>query len=141
MSNEENYDDLSGAELEEMMDVEFPSFNSEDEKGIDEVAPKVPMIDIQNDGWDDDAVIRCLNLAICNHDGDSDKNHYEFHPSPNMKRDTSGKQYKLECNVSGISDNLDGSGKSIKEKRSEEWNPSEMLKPKWAVNATIEDSN
>lgn len=140
MSNKKDHDDVLDAELEEMMDIEFPSFNSKVEKGTDEVL--VPTIDIQNDGWDDDAVVVCLNLAICNHDGNSYNNSYDFHPIPNMRKDASGKQCKLEYDVGSITDHLDGSRKSAEEKtRSEVWNPSEMMKPRWASNPTIEESS
>ena len=86
--------------LKEMMDVEFPAFNSgnddDDKTGKSDAFTSAVTVDIKTQGWDDDAIVRCLDLAIDYHNNQehesSNPMNFEFSPVPNMKRNAAGHQ-------------------------------------------------
>lgn len=56
--------DSDGESVQGLMDVEFPSLDeSHEENNAEESDVSVPVVDISS-GWDNNAVDRCLNLAL-----------------------------------------------------------------------------
>ena len=144
------------AALEEMMDVDFPINDMEVDDSVLNTSSnkndesKVPVTDICKDGWDDDAIVKCLNLAVSYHDGETKAiSSLEFNPVPNMKRDISGKVHSLlskyeneltttpnQCDPekdASINTEIEETDKT-KSVTPKAWVPSELTKPEWATN-------
>lgn len=69
--------------VQDLMDIEFPSLgilNEEDD--ADESDVSAPVVDIRS-GWDNDAVDRCLNLALSSYN--SMGKYEDFEPRVNVK--------------------------------------------------------
>eukprot|EP01083_Nonionella_stella_P041798 113165_1 len=148
--------------LQEMMEVDFPSFGDDEVDRLesntnsscynDNASKAAPIVDIEKQGWSDDAIVQCLNLSMAYHDEtggvSGDCSRFEFVPVPNMKRDVFGKVHNLadsnenmeeiatrpknithkENPSKGQSNAVNGMQTDIPDT----WVPSEMAKPKWA---------
>lgn len=135
--------------LKEMADVEFPTAgksedDNDDKTGNSHALKTAVIVDIKTQGWDDDAIVRCLDLAILRHDNPENHfnpAHFEFSPVPNTKRAEHLQRYTTAQDDSDIN-HTDGHKLNLlqtqrNETNTKTWNPSELTKPKWAVNPLI----
>ena len=152
---DEEEDSSIRANIEEMMDVDFPliinsAVDDDDDGGKDDNDTEqddkihaVPMIDILRDGWDDNAVTRCLELAISFHNGDDriTKDSLEFHPMPNNRKRYDEKNVKSSSTPGDQIDNHNNSNnnveqihqiKSKNQNNKQTWEPMTLMMPKWA---------
>mmetsp|Transcript_692 Transcript_692/g.1087 ORF Transcript_692/g.1087 Transcript_692/m.1087 type:complete len:151 (+) Transcript_692:147-599(+) len=134
--------------LSEMVDVEFPAFksgNGNDEQHDADASKTAATIDIKTQGWDNDAIVRCLDMAIKYHNNQENECHHcEFSPVPNMKRNATTGQMStehLQTNKKQIENEISHSDGHIIDQpntqrngtNTEIWGPSELrTKPKWA---------
>jgi hypothetical protein len=81
--------DSDGETVHGLMDVEFPFFDeSHEENDADESDVSVPVVDISS-GWDNNAVDRCLNLALASYN--SIGRDEDFEPRINVNLASDGK--------------------------------------------------
>ena len=83
-------------DVQDLMDIEFPSFDeSRAENDTDESVVSVPVVDIRS-GWDNNAVDRCLNLALESYNGMGE--YEDFEPRVNTKFASDGKSLmNIDC--------------------------------------------
>jgi hypothetical protein len=89
--------------VQDLMDIEFPSLGiSNEEDDADESDVSAPIVDIRS-GWDNDAVNRCLNLALSSYN--SMGKYEDFEPRINAKLASDSKSL-----IYFDSDKIDGKG-------------------------------
>lgn len=124
-------------DLHNMMEVDFPGFHpesSQEDEGGENDLSRAPMVDIESEGWDDDAAVRCFNLALSYHDADGSKCCYEFQPMPSKGKDVIKEAQSNDITISATtSEDVINSGR-----KEGSWNPIAMLKPKWATDPSDE---
>ncbi len=119
-------------DLHDMIEVDFHPESSQEDEGGEYDLSTVPMVDIESEGWDDDAAVRCFNLALSYHDADGSHGCYEFQPMPSKGRDVMNQSHDITISATQ-SQGMISSGR-----KEGTWNPTAMLKPKWATNTSDE---
>ena len=151
-------------EAEELMDVEFPialdinSSNTDDDENSTSPT-SAPLIDIMADGWDNDAILNCLERSCALHDyskkegtasvdasvGTLDLRQFEFVARPNRRFDserdvvpldsvaieTENRQSLLQGETTS-QDESSVKGDQNMDFQVDNWTPSSLPLPSWA---------
>uniref|UniRef100_A0A7S3VG63 Uncharacterized protein n=1 Tax=Chaetoceros debilis TaxID=122233 RepID=A0A7S3VG63_9STRA len=132
-------------DLQDMMDVDFPGGGSseedEDEGRASESFAQAPLIDIDTNGWDDDAITRCWGITLSQYDEKVEKDApIIFEAKPNRKINENNHAINISQQSIDEQDNNGGAKqgngqateKSQDNKSETKWKPGDLALPEWA---------